>query len=357
MSGLKTSLRRLSPPQLRSLNPVPIGAVFLVVMAMLMYLAFNIGKLPFTSGASYSAAFPEVAGLHVGDRVRIAGIDEGKVSAIALEGTHVKVSFTVNKGVRLGSDTTASIKIFTLLGNKYLEIDPGTGGTWPQDRELPLSQTSAPYDVTQAFQDVSHTVERIHVAELARAFDTIASTFKNSPPAVRAMLSGLSRLSQTVASRDQQLGTLVRHASNVTGVLADRREQLAHLLGDGSQLLRMVRERQAVIKALLTNTTELSDQLGGLIDDNHHTLAPMLRHLHDVTAILAHGQSNLDESIQRLFQWTRRNIDTIGDGPWFDGEVINATNPIQLPKPARLPKGKRLDTFGQLFGVPNGSGR
>ena len=39
---------------------------------------------------------------------------------------------------------------------------------------------------------------------------------------------------------------------------------------------------------------------------------------------------------------------TIGAGPWFDGAVINATNPIQLPKSAPLKPGARIDTFGPL---------
>ena len=81
-------------------------------------------------------------------------------------------------------------------------------------------------------------------------------------------------------------------------------------------------------------------------------IQPLLDHLHSVVGILEAGQTNLKESIQRLFVWTRRNIETIGSGPWFDGEVVNFTNPFQVnavPKqngPAR--------NFGVLFQVPRG---
>src|SRR4051794_14264444 len=123
-------LARVRPPQLRSLNPIPVGAAFLAVLLLLVYLAFNVKSLPFIGGGStYSAAFSEVAGLHKGDRVRIAGIDVGQVTAIKLDGQHVKVSFTV-KGAHLGRDVHADIEIFTLLGNKYLALEPGHVGTW-----------------------------------------------------------------------------------------------------------------------------------------------------------------------------------------------------------------------------------
>jgi phospholipid/cholesterol/gamma-HCH transport system substrate-binding protein len=337
------------------MSPTIVGSVFIASLMLLGYLAFNIDKLPFAAATTYTAAFDEVAGLRAGDHVRIAGIDVGKISAIDLEQQHVRVKFTVKKGVHLGSATTASIKIFTLLGNKYLEIDPGQGGTWPADKELPLRRTTAPYDVTQAFQDLASTAHGIDSAQLARSFDTIAATFRDSPPAVRDMLSGLSRLSQTVASRDQELRELLDHAAGLTGVLADRRAKLARLLGDGDQLLQMVRSRQHVINALLTHTADLSRELRGLVADNTTTIGPMLTHLHGVTTLLEQGQANLDESIQRLFVWTRRNIDTIGGGPWFDGEIINTVNPFQLPGQLKHPAGTPT-SFGELFRMPRGAG-
>jgi phospholipid/cholesterol/gamma-HCH transport system substrate-binding protein len=344
-------------PQLRDVNPLPVGAVFVAVVLGLVYLAFNVDAVPFIGGGTtYSAAFPEVAGLHKGDRVRIAGIDVGHVTGIALDGQQVKVTFTV-KGAHLGEDVRADIEIFTLLGNKYLAIKPGKVGTWPHKRMIPLDHTSAPYDVTQAFQDVSNTVGAIDQPQLAKAFDTIATTFKDSPPAVRSMLDGLSRLSQTVASRDRELTSLLHSAAGVTGVFAQRRDQLAQILGDGSKLLDMIRQRETVIDALLTHSKQLADQLEGLVQDNQKSIQPLLDHLHSVVSILENGQVSLDQSIQRLFVWTRRNIETIGAGPWFDGEVVNFTNPFQAPgspfnqKAQKKPAGPAR-TFADLLGVP-----
>jgi phospholipid/cholesterol/gamma-HCH transport system substrate-binding protein len=346
--------RRPRVPQLRSLNPVPVGAAFIAFIALLVFLAFNVTSLPFLgTGSTYTADFPEVAGLHKGDRVRIAGIDVGQVKAITLDGQKVKVSFTV-KGAHLGSDVRADIEIFTLLGNKYLALQPGHVGTWPRNKTIPLAQTSAPYDVTQAFQDVSDTVSQIDDKQLAQSFDAIATTFRNSPPAVRAMLDGLSRLSRTVASRDRELSSLLQSASGVTGVLAQRRTQLVTLLGDGSQLLAMIHEREQVIDNLLTHTRQLSDQLRGLVQDDQKSIQPLLLHLHNVVSILEQGQTALDQSIQRLFVWTRRNIETIGAGPWFDGEVVNFSNPFQVGG-SNTPTTAHPRNFAQLFHVPGGA--
>ena len=354
--SIRDTLRRHRIPQLRSLNPVPVGAIFIAILLLIVYIAFNVKSLPFVgAGTTYSADFPEVAGLHKGDRVRVAGVDVGQVTGIALDGQQVKVKFTV-KGVHVGQDVRAGIAIFTLLGNKYVELQPGHEGKWPAKRTIPIDRTSAPYDVTQAFQDLSNTAAQIDDKQLAQSFDTIASTFKNSPPEVHALLDGLSRLSQSVASRDQQLTSLLQSASGVTGVLAQRKDQLATLLADGTQLLDMIRSREQVIDELLTNAKRLADQLEGLVRDNEKQIGPMLDHLHNVVQILENGQTSLQQSIQRLFVWTRRNIETIGSGPWFDGEVVNFTNPFQAggSNSANKPTGKPK-TFADLFEVPRGA--
>lgn len=324
----------------REMDPVPIGVIFLVVMAVLLLLSFNLDKLPFTSGTGYSAAFARADGLRKGDRVMVGGVAVGKVTSVGLEGTHVRVGFSITNGdVHLGRDTTASIQIATLLGNKYVAIDPRGPGRWPSSRELPLSHTQNVFDVEPALQGLASTTGQIDVKQLATALDTMARTFKDSPQSIRSMLTGLSRLSTTIASRDQQLGELLDHADTLTGVLAQRRQDFTRIFGSGDQLLRLLRRRQAVVASLLTNTSALSRQLSGLVHDNQASLGPALAHLHDVLAVLNSHQSNLDQIIKELYVFVRGEVDATGSGPWFDGTAINATNPIQLGDMLRVPGG------------------
>jgi phospholipid/cholesterol/gamma-HCH transport system substrate-binding protein len=316
------------------MDPVPIGVVFLVVMVVLLLLSFNLDKLPFTSGNGYSAAFARVDGLRKGDRVMVGGVVVGKVTSVGLEGTHVKVGFSITNGdVHLGQDSTASIQIATLLGNKYVAIEPRGSGEWPSDKELPLSHTENVFDVAPALQGLASTAGQIDTNQLADALDTMARTFKNSPQSIRSMLTGLSRVSETVASRDQQLGELLNHANVLTGVLADRRQDFTRIFGSGDQLLKLLQRRQDVVTSLLRNTTALSRQLSGLVHDNQASIGPALAHLHSVLAVLNSHQDNLDQIIKELYVFVRGEVDATGSGPWFDGTAINATNPIQVGGP------------------------
>jgi phospholipid/cholesterol/gamma-HCH transport system substrate-binding protein len=156
--------------QFRDMNPVPIGVISIIVLLGMVVLSFNLTKLPFASGHTYSAAFSEAAGLRTGDQVQVGGVVVGKVDAVSLEGTHVKVGFRItNSAVHLGTQTTASIEIATLLGNKYLALTPKGTGSLSSSREIPIAQTSSPYDVEPALQGLANTVGKINTKQLATA--------------------------------------------------------------------------------------------------------------------------------------------------------------------------------------------
>ena len=307
----------------RERNPVVIGAVSIAVFIVILALAFNAGRLPVIgNGTSYPAAFSDLSGLKKGDDVRVAGVKVGKVTGISLKNGYVQVKFTA-KGVHLGDQTSASIRVKTLLGTKYVAIVPAGPGHLSSKGGIPLSRTSTPFDVPAAFSQLSQTINQVDTKRLAQSFNVLATTFDNSPEQVKSALTGLSRLSQTVASRDAQLQQLLSSANNVTGVLASRDSQVQSLINDGDLLLKVVESRRQQIHALLVDTSNLAQQLIGLVRDNQAQLDPALAHLHTVVDILQKNQDNLDQGLQVLAPFVRDFANTLGNGQWFDTVVYN----------------------------------
>jgi phospholipid/cholesterol/gamma-HCH transport system substrate-binding protein len=317
----KVPARRGRSTPFRERNPVVVGAVGLAVIAAMLLLAFNIDALPLLAGQSHSAALSEAGGLKAGDDVRIAGVKVGKVTAVDLEGSHVRVDFRVGRSTELGSQTSATVRIKTILGQKFLALEPAGKGDLSQ--EIPLSRTTPAYDVVEAFSDLATTTANIDTGQLATALDTIANTFRDSPEEVRAAVDGLGRLSRTVASRDAQLRELLQHANGVTGVLADRNKELVSLLTDGDLLLQELRKRRADIHTLLVSTVTLSQQLTGLVRENRAAIGPALANLKNVLATLEANQANLDRSIRLVAPFVRVFANTTGNGRWFDTYIQN----------------------------------
>ena len=92
--------------------------------------------------------------LNAGDKVRIAGVDVGQVEAIEIDGDHVVIKFSTGSDT-IGTESRLAIKTDTILGKKVLEIEPrGTTALRPGGT-LPLGQTTTPYQIYDAFFDVT----------------------------------------------------------------------------------------------------------------------------------------------------------------------------------------------------------
>ena len=177
----------------------------------------------------------------------------GKVESLALEDGAVLVEFRVDD-VFVGDRTEAAIKIETVLGAKYVALVPRGSGELDPDEPIPLERTASPYDVVEAFADLSSTIDDIDTAQLASSFEVMAETFADTPDEVRTSLEGLARLSDTISSRDAQLGQLLSATRQVTQVLADRNGEFQQLIIDSNTLLTEVQERRELIDSILTST-------------------------------------------------------------------------------------------------------
>jgi phospholipid/cholesterol/gamma-HCH transport system substrate-binding protein len=106
-----------------------VGAVVLAVAgAFLVFAIANTGQGFGTGGYTLHAVFDHVDGLAPGADVRIAGVKIGSITGIKLDPkTYLAdVHFTVQNGIKLSDDSSATVSTDGLLGGKYLAL--ATGG-------------------------------------------------------------------------------------------------------------------------------------------------------------------------------------------------------------------------------------
>ncbi|OLZ56315.1 MCE family protein [Amycolatopsis keratiniphila] len=314
-----------------AVDPVKVALAGLTTMALGMAAALNADALPVIGGGTtYSAEFSDAGGLRADNDVRIAGVKVGKVSEIDLEGDRVLVSFRV-KDAWVGDATSASIQIKNVLGQKYLALDPRGEAILDPGEPIPLRRTTAPYDVLEAFRDLSKTVDAIDVGQLAKSFDTISATFADTPADVRSALEGIAKLSGTIASRDRQLRTLVANTRQVSQTLVDRDTEAQRLIQDGNALLRAISTRQQAIKDLLDGSKRLATALDGIIADNDGQLGPVLEQLDRLTSMLQRNQDSLAKGIAAFAPAIRVLTNVAGNGRWIDGYLCGLVLPTFGP--------------------------
>lgn len=316
----------------RERNPVKVGAVSLVVMAALLLMAFRADSLPLIGGGdTYRAAFADSSGLKKNDEVRIAGVRVGKVTDVELDGGQVLVSFKVDTDSRIGKDTSAAIKVKTLLGSMYLALEPAGAGRIEEGATIPRSRTRSAYDVVEAFSGLADRVEKIDLDQLKGAMNELAEATRDTPEELRSTLKGLSALSANVAARDQQLNTLLGNLKDVSGVLAERDQDIVALMKDSDELMRALVSRREAVHRLLVSTTELSRELTTLVRQSRADLKPALSNLQSVTDVLLKNQDNLDNSLRLMAPFYRVFTNVLGNGPWFETWIANLPPANGLP--------------------------
>lgn len=266
-------------------NPLVLGAVGTALLAGVLVATVNYENLPLIGGGTtYQAEFAEAAGLAPTNEVRVAGIKVGEVTDVELAEDRVLVSFRVSDAW-IGNRTSAEIKIKTLLGQKYLALHPMGDAVLDPDDPIPLGRTTTPYDVTTAFEQLATTAGSIDTEQLARSFRTLGQTFDGAEEHVRSALNGLTSLSRTIASRDEELADLLANAHTIADTLADSSDEFDRLIEDGNLLLTELDHRREAIHDLLVGAQDLAEQISGLVADNTEQHAPTLAELDAVTDI------------------------------------------------------------------------
>lgn len=300
-------------------NKVVVALAGILAMSLVFALTFSADALPIVGGGKvYSAQFTEAGGIRSGNEVRVAGVKVGKVSEVGLDGSTVTVKFRV-KGVELGDQTTAAVKVKTMLGQKFLSLDPLGRGTL--DGPIPKSRTTTPYDVTAAFSDLSSTIDQIDTDKVEQSFEALSAAFKDTPESVRTTVTGLTALSRTISSRDEEFAKLLDSTATVTTTLKDRNAEFAKIINDGSALLGELQSRREAVTQMLAGTARLGVQLKGLVTDNEKILRPALARLDEVSVILQRNQGNLDKALAKLGPYYRVITSAMGNGKWVDAYI------------------------------------
>ena len=306
----------------REKNPIPIAIGGILAIVLMVVGSFNLTKLPLPGlggQKTYKAAFTQAAGIDRENEVRVAGVRVGSVTGVSLDipNKRVLVTFEV-KGVDLPDQTKAAIKLKTLLGTKYLELTPDGSGELEEGSVIPIERTTVPFQIYEAFNQLSSTIDDVDTKRLAQALDVLSDTFRDTQGNARSALTGLSALSKTIASRDQQLRELLDSTKTVTAALAARDGELTKLIADADLVMQVVIQRRQAISALLDDTSRLSRALTDLVRDNRAVVDPLLQNLHSVIEVLKANLSSLDKSVAALGPFSRYATNAVGNGTWLD---------------------------------------
>jgi phospholipid/cholesterol/gamma-HCH transport system substrate-binding protein len=318
------------------------GIFGIALVVCIVLVCFGYARLPFwPQGKPYVAYFADAGGISPGNDVRVSGIKVGRVNDVALAGDTAKVTFTVERKIRVGDQSLVAIKTDTILGEKSLAVKPAGGGT---STTIPLGRTTAPYTLNAALQDLGENASELDKQQFAQALGVLTDALHDATPQLRQALDGVAALSRSINANDEALGQLLARAKSVTKVLADRAGQVNQLVLDGNQLFAALDARRAALSNLIAGIDGVSKQISGFVADNRREFNPALKKLNLVLDNLLQRREHISEALRRLPPYATALGEVVASGPGFH---INLYGLPPAPIGAML-----LDTYFQPGKLP-----
>jgi phospholipid/cholesterol/gamma-HCH transport system substrate-binding protein len=351
-------------------NRVRNGVMGIIILIIVIGVGQSFASVPMLFATpTYYAQFSDTGGIGKGDKVRIAGVDIGEVRSMNIDGDKVVIGYSL-RGTQIGTESRAAIRTDTILGRRDIEIEPRGSKPLRASGILPLGQTTTPYQIYDAFFDVTKAASGWDTQTVKRSLNVLSETIDQTYPHLSAALDGVARFSDTIGKRDDQIKQLLANANKIAGVLGNRSGQINQLLVNAQSLLAAINERSYAVSMLLERVASFSEQVKGFIDENPN-LNHVLEQLRTISDVLRDRRFDLMTTLSTVAKFVASLGEAVSSGPFFKVMLANLL-PYQILQPfvdaafkkrgidpeefwrnAGLPAWRFPDPNGQRF--PNGA--
>jgi phospholipid/cholesterol/gamma-HCH transport system substrate-binding protein len=213
--------------------------VALAVLAAAIILEMVGGVEMFRAGYRVHALFASAQELKEGDRVKMAGVEIGRVEKIRLDETNnkVRVIMKVRADAAVKTDSVATIKFAGLLGQNFVSIDFGTPGAPRLKNDQLIASVEQPdlSAMMQKLDKASEGLENLSKSFTGDKIDNLLGPFTDFLKANR--------------------GPLTATIANVQSISADLSAQIAQGKGTVGKLIK----DESLYNSALTTVTNLQE--------------------------------------------------------------------------------------------------
>lgn len=313
-------------------------AVFAAVTVVLIgLLATLIGNITFTDTRTFYARFTDATGVLKGDRVRVSGVEVGRVLGVELVGTddgrqQAVVEFEVRDDVPVLTTAELELRYENIVGQRYLAIEetPGEGEEMPEGETFPATQTTPALNLTGLFNGFQPLLRALDPAQTNELSFQIVRAFQGEASSIAGLLEDTASLTSTLADKDAVIGSVVTNLNDVLGTLDVRDDELTALIVEFRDLMVGLSSDRETITVQLPRLARLLEGTEGFIRDVRPPLQATVRGLQRVARVLGVDRDVLSDSLREIPRKLRLMARTGSYGSWFNFYVCGAEIRVRL---------------------------
>ena len=287
----------------RSWASITVGALVLIVGAISYKLVRSVDDRK-TGGEGYVVygIFHDASGLFEKSRVMTAGISVGTIEKRELvpATARAKISIRISPNITLYENAVVAKKSASLLGEYYLEIDPGTeykevDGRPQKQRKLVNGD------------EIKHVLEPVAFGDMMASIGTLIPVMREILQDVRTLTSG------PISDIANNVNELIERNSLAIDRLLGRVEHIATTVD------RVTTAEADDVTQSLKNIREITESIKGLIGTTHEQIAKTGAGARGSLDKLQASIDNLDRTMKNVEEVTSK----INKGEGTLGEFVN----------------------------------
>ena len=288
-----------------------VGIFVLIGIILLVYMSLRVGGIQFGRAEGYEVyiRFESAAGLDNDASVRVAGVEIGRVKGIVLQNNKAKVVLRINPDVKIGKDFTAVLKTKGLLGERYVELIPGSPNA-------PSLEAGGEITRVTTYTDL----------------DKLISILSDAATDIKKVSESLSN---ALGGREGQatLKNIVTNIDEITerlnNVVKRNDEKFARIVNNFELFSKILKEQGPEITGGLK---AVADNLNQLIAENKEPLRDGIDNLRTATAKLGETMEtinrlakNVEPKIDDSVETIKSIVNKVDKGEGTLGKLVNDT--------------------------------
>jgi phospholipid/cholesterol/gamma-HCH transport system substrate-binding protein len=265
-------------------------------------------RMLFDRSVQIYTEFANIAGLEEGGKVRVGGMDAGEVASIQVP-ANPSARFRVKLRVRedfhqlLRVDSLATIQTDGLVGNKFIQIEPGTDQAQvvPPLGTIPSREA---FELSEMLQRMSDTVDLIRttIVDLKSGIDGALASVTDTANEAQDLMNDIGSEAREIMASTQKV------SNNLNAIVAGLRDgkgtvgklltdesvytSVKKISADAAQAVASLREASEQAKAAIADFRGENGPLKGVSGDFQQTLASArdaMQDLEENTEALKHN--------------------------------------------------------------------
>lgn len=220
----------------------------------------------FKPGYMVKARFNSIQELKVGDPVRMAGVDIGRVKKIALADNKVEVDLKLKRDAKVKTDSKARIQFVGLMGQNYIAVDFGSPNApiAAADAVLETVEQGDLNSLMVKLEGVASGVEGLTKNFSGENFSNLLGPFtdflKENSPRLTAILGNMQIISGQIAEGKGTVGKLIADEALYNKAVA----AVDNLNDTASQMKPLFEDAKLTLSTAKTTIQGISEGQGSL---------------------------------------------------------------------------------------------